>query len=158
MPNKVICPVCGKTEFEMEHDYDICRYCGWENDNWFESGGANVLSLAEYRKRYKIYTYLNPAYTWKSDYYPELTRKELCTYWHQYSISNKQQIMSSNKCGCFFCKKVFDSGLVSGSYINDKNGETAICPFCGVDSLLPDSQVELSDELLEDMYRVWFGE
>lgn len=152
MSNKVICPVCGKTEFQEEHDYDICEYCGWENDDCFEEGGANALSLTEYTKRYKIYIYLNPKYTWKANGYPELTTKELCTYWHQYSISNKQNVLSSHKCGCFFCKKIFDSHLISEHYINDKDGETAICPFCGVDSVLPDNKVNLSVELLEDMY------
>ena len=157
MPTKVICPVCGKTEFQEECNYDICKYCGWENDDCFEEGGANILSLTEYKKRYKIYIYLNPKYMWKSNGYPELTTKEMCTYWHQYSISNKQSILSSNKCGCFFCKKIFDNNLISEHYINDKNGETAICPFCGVDSILPDSKVEISPELLDDMYNVWFG-
>ena len=31
-----------------------------------------------------------------------------------------------------------------------------ICPFCGVDAILPDSKVDLSEALLEDMYKVWF--
>ncbi len=157
MPDKVICPVCGKTKFQEEHDYDICKYCGWENDDYFEEGGANALSLAEYKKRYKIYIYLNSQYTWEANGYPELTTKELCMYWHQYSISNKQSVLTSHKCGCFFCKKIFDSNLISEHYINDKNGETVICPFCGVDSILPDNKVDLSTELLEDMYKVWFN-
>ena len=156
MPNKVICPVCGKTEFQSQCDYDICKYCGWENDACFDGGGANDMTLEEYKKRYDIYLYLNSRYIWKTNGYPKLTEKELCTYWHQFSISNKQSILSSKKCGCFFCKNIFESDLVSESYINDKNGETAICPFCGVDSLLPDSRVELSLELLEEMHSEWF--
>ncbi len=158
MPNKVICPVCGKYEFQNECDFDICEYCGWENDDCFEEGGANALSLTKYKKRYKIYIYLNPKYNWKANGYPELTTKELCTYWHQYSTSNKQSVLSSHKCGCFFCKKIFDSNLISEHYINDKNGETVICPFCGVDSILPDNKVNLSTELLEDIYKVWFDQ
>lgn len=60
MSNTVICPICGKTEFQEECNYGICEYCGCENDNSFEEGGANTLSLTEYNKRYKIYIYLNP--------------------------------------------------------------------------------------------------
>ena len=86
-----------------------------------------------------------------------MTNKELCTHLHQYSVSNKQSILASNRCGCFFCKRIFDSKLISAPYINDKGGETAMCPFCGVDSVLPDNSVELSFELLEKMHRVWFG-
>ena len=63
MFDKMICPVCGKTEFRKKHDNDICDFCGWENDYYLEEGGANVLSLSEYQKRYHIYVYLNPEYT-----------------------------------------------------------------------------------------------
>ncbi len=58
MSGKVVCPVCGKTEFQSECDYNICKYCGWENDDWFDEGGANYLSLVEYKKRYEIYIYI----------------------------------------------------------------------------------------------------
>lgn len=27
-----ICPVCGDYSFEFPDDYDICPFCGWEND------------------------------------------------------------------------------------------------------------------------------
>lgn len=121
MSDKMICPVCGKTEFREKHNNDICGFCGW-----------------------------------KTDGHPELTVKDLCVYWHQYSISNKQSVLSSDRCGCFFCQKIFESNMISETYINDKNGETAICPFCGVDAILPDSKVDLSEALLEDMYQVWF--
>ena len=156
MSDKMICPVCGKTEFREKHNNDICGFCGWENDYFLEEGGANVLSLSEYQKRYHIYVYLNPEYTWETDGHPELTVKDLCVYGHQYSISNKQSVLSSDRCGCFFCQKIFESNMISETYINDKNGETAICPFCGVDAILPDSKVDLSEALLEDMYKVWF--
>lgn len=36
----IVCPVCGKYTFECEGDYDICEYCGWENDTCTEAGGA----------------------------------------------------------------------------------------------------------------------
>lgn len=47
--NVLICPVCQKTVFEHMYSYEICRYCGWENDNYFEEGGANGLSFEEYK-------------------------------------------------------------------------------------------------------------
>lgn len=51
-----VCPVCG--EYRFEHEYDICHVCFWENDGtqynepdyW---GGANNLSLNDYRKWWK---------------------------------------------------------------------------------------------------------
>ena len=156
MLNKIICPVCGQTEFQEECDYDICKHCGWENEDWFEKGGANTLSLVDFRKRYEIYTFLNDKYTWKSNGFPELKIKDYCTYWHQYSLSNKESVLSSRTCGCFFCQEIFESHLISEHYIHDINGETALCPFCGVDSILPDHKVDLSTDLLEEMYKVWF--
>ncbi len=36
--NVLICPVCQKTVFEHMYSYEICRYCCWENDNYFEEG------------------------------------------------------------------------------------------------------------------------
>lgn len=49
---KIICPVCGKNELEP---YDICDECGWEFDPWQYDeedmdGGANNLSLKDYKK------------------------------------------------------------------------------------------------------------
>lgn len=51
----IICPVCGKYRFKFE--YDVCEVCGWENDGlqFIEpdyEGGANKLSLNEYRKQW----------------------------------------------------------------------------------------------------------
>lgn len=53
------CPVCGKYKFREEGDYDICPVCDWENDglqlaNPDEDGGANELSLNEYKKEYEL--------------------------------------------------------------------------------------------------------
>lgn len=52
------CPVCGKYDFAKDNDFDICKICNWENDglqlddpNY--SGGANELSLNEYKKDYE---------------------------------------------------------------------------------------------------------
>ncbi|MBR1443567.1 MAG: hypothetical protein IJ583_08545 [Firmicutes bacterium] len=50
----IICPVCGRYEFEEDNDFDICTCCGWENDGVQEkdhnyAGGANELSVNEAR-------------------------------------------------------------------------------------------------------------
>lgn len=48
-----ICPVCGQSKFDDE--FDICNVCFWENDTYQsdnpdEDGGANRLSLSDYKK------------------------------------------------------------------------------------------------------------
>ena len=58
-PNKFVCPVCHKYVFkDGVGTYEICPVCGWENDKLqYEDpnlkGGANKLSLKEYRKQYE---------------------------------------------------------------------------------------------------------
>ena len=89
-------------------------------------------------------------------YFKQAFKLQPDEYWHQYSISNEKNVLSITQCGCFFCQNIFDSKLISEHYINDKNGKTAVCPLCGVDAILPDNVVELSTELLENMYKVWF--
>jgi len=152
MENEIICPVCGKYSFSEECDYDICKFCGWENDGCSESGGANGLSLKDYRTRYEMYLAAYPEYVWKNTPFLELTEKDKCLYYHKFSTANRGHISKSDKCACFFCLKIFDKSEVS-DYLEDN---TALCPICGVDSVLPDSKAELSYILLENMYKVWF--
>ena len=52
-----ICPVCGQFEFSESGSFEICPVCRWEDDNIQSAdpdfaGGANSLSLNEYRKKY----------------------------------------------------------------------------------------------------------
>lgn len=64
MRNKIpvhMCPVCGKHRFTGYGSFDICKFCGWEDDNLMEdnsdySGGTNDLSLNDYRKEYQNLT------------------------------------------------------------------------------------------------------
>ncbi len=51
--NNSTCPVCGQGKLEGE--FDICKVCFWENDKYQldnpdEYGGANNLSLNDYKK------------------------------------------------------------------------------------------------------------
>ena len=149
------CPVCGKYIFNKECDYDICKHCGWENDDCFEGGWANELSLEDHKKRYEAYLELNPKYVWRHDGFPNITTRDKCQLIHKYAFCNRDNIIKSNSCGCFYCGKIFDKNLIE-AWINDKNGATALCPFCIVDSVLPDNTVDLSEELLNEMHKVWF--
>lgn len=55
---RLICPVCGQHYFTEEDSFEICPICGWEDDGiqrddpdyW---GGANDMSLNEYREAWK---------------------------------------------------------------------------------------------------------
>jgi len=63
------CPVCEKYEFKEEGSYDICPYCGWEDDDIQLDdpdypNGANEMSLNEYKKDYYKKINNNPKYKW----------------------------------------------------------------------------------------------
>ena len=73
---------------------------------------------------------------------------------HKFSWKHKAQILASKQCGCFYCRQLFSPGEIEGWL--EREG-TAICPRCGIDSVLPEKPgVHLTAELLEEMHRYWF--
>jgi hypothetical protein len=48
----------------------------------------------------------------------------------------QEKILKSEICGCYYCMDVFRSNTVV-DYEKDKNGYTAYCPRCGIDSVVP---------------------
>lgn len=73
---------------------------------------------------------------------------------HQFSIYNKEQIVKSSKCGCFFCIKIFDPNEIE-EWI-DPNDDTALCPYCDIDSVIGDaSGYEITEAFLRKMNEHW---
>lgn len=67
-----LCPVCGKYEFPDDNSFDICPFCGWQDDSIQEekpdySGGANDLSLNDCRKNYESKIKEDPNYKWDNE-------------------------------------------------------------------------------------------
>ena len=80
--------------------------------------------------------------------------KKLSTYdIHEKSFGNFGAIQKSQKCGCYFCKKIFDASEIE-DWTSDK---TALCPYCGIDSVVQDYNVEITPKLLKKMNAEWFG-
>ena len=73
---------------------------------------------------------------------------------HNLCVRNKDLIKQSTDVGCFYCCKIFPANDVV-TFVNS-NG-TAMCPHCMIDSILPDASVELTDELLQEMYNKYFS-
>ncbi|MGL9749149.1 cytoplasmic protein [Enterococcus sp. DIV0170] len=75
---------------------------------------------------------------------------------HKYCTGNRKLLKKSGLCGCFYCGALFEYEKID-SWIQDASGDTAECPNCGIDSVLPKSdQYTLSEEFLEKMREVWF--
>ena len=81
--------------------------------------------------------------------------EKLLRYMHSYCTSNKEKLLNVKKCGCFSCLKIFNSNEIK-EWIKDKNGDTALCPYCMVDSIVPESnEYELNESLLKEMRDYW---
>lgn len=73
---------------------------------------------------------------------------------HQHSSHNQQEIAASKTCGCFYCKHFF----VPTEVVTWVEGDTALCPYCHIDSVIGDaSGIILTPEFLDRMEKHWFG-
>jgi len=73
---------------------------------------------------------------------------------HKYSSHHKNQILASKQCGCFYCLSIYPPSEIQ-SWVETE--ETALCPHCGIDSVIGDlSGHPISSDFLERMHRMWF--
>lgn len=71
-----------------------------------------------------------------------------------YSSHNKKYIDTADSCYCFHCKSSFKATDIV-SYTD--NGQTALCPKCHVDTIIPDSiNHEVNESIIEEMNKYWF--
>ena len=79
-------------------------------------------------------------------------------YPHRFCTNNRALIAESAVCGCFSCQTMFrGTEIIEWTFERDRTKpNTAICPYCGVDAVLPSPPLELSAEFLAAMYHYWF--
>jgi hypothetical protein len=71
------------------------------------------------------------------------------------SMKNRQNVKTSQICGCYQCLATFPSQEIT--QWTDQN-ETAICPKCQTDSVLPDScGISLDENNLKEIKKYWFA-
>lgn len=73
---------------------------------------------------------------------------------HDLSDHHRESILSSNECGCFSCLRRFEPQKIK-EWIRSEG--TAMCPYCGIDAVLGDKDVEITDALLKEMWEAWFN-
>lgn len=73
---------------------------------------------------------------------------------HQFCKHNQKALAASQLCGCFYCCKIYLPMQIKEWC--DKSNQTAICPYCHIDSVIASLDCELSIDLLEKMQSHWF--
>lgn len=72
----------------------------------------------------------------------------------QLAMKNKNSLSFCTKVGCFHCMKIYEKQEIK-EYTD--NNETAICPYCQVDSVIGDSLgFPLNQQILERANKFWF--
>lgn len=80
---------------------------------------------------------------------------KLCVAAHVHASLHRVEVEASDRCGCFFCFRTFVPGAIK-SWV-DKN-QTALCPSCGVDSVIGSaSKHRLDDAFLRKMHGHFFA-
>lgn len=91
----------------------------------------------------------------------KVDKEDILLQAHHFSSGNKPALEKDELCGCFYCLKVFSPKEIT-EYLQydhipiDKDG-TALCPYCGIDSILPQSAgFPLTEEFLKQMNKKRF--
>ena len=77
---------------------------------------------------------------------------------HSLTTRHRQIVETTDLCGCFYCLKMFPPITIS-DWVDEQNslGTTALCPYCGIDSVIPQQPAHpLSADLLAAMHAYWF--
>ena len=74
---------------------------------------------------------------------------------HDFCWSNRRDLEQSSVYGCFHCLKIYSPKEIN-QWIDD-GGVTALCPHCGIDSVLAEkSGYPITKEFLTEMNKFWF--
>lgn len=79
----------------------------------------------------------------------------------KFAFNNKKPLQSSVQCGCVYCLKIFApeeiKHWIDAKDIKRQEGQTALCPYCGVDSIIPDDNKTLTEDILKQAKEYWFS-
>lgn len=77
---------------------------------------------------------------------------------HRASSNHRAELEVSEMAGCFYCRQIFPpTEIVEWIDEVDDLGTTALCPRCGIDSVIGSASVSpITLELLERMNGYWF--
>ena len=73
---------------------------------------------------------------------------------YEHSRLNRRFMVSGADCRCFHCLHAFSAEQISRHWVD--NGETALCPNCGVDAVLSGQADCLSDGQIGELHAAYF--
>lgn len=73
-----------------------------------------------------------------------------------FSMHNRLAMEAAQKCGCYCCMRIYKIGEIE--QWTDR-GSTAICPYCGIDAVLPDIEgvINVDYSLLSMLHEKYFA-
>lgn len=72
---------------------------------------------------------------------------------HKARFRCRPQLEASRWVGCFYCLMIFRAKSIR-EWIDDN--QTALCPVCQVDSVMPLTAEQFDSDFLPEMRRYWF--
>ena len=83
---------------------------------------------------------------------------------HKFSIRHRPLLARSERAGCFYCERLFRPSEITdwvdgppAETGNTDDGVTALCPYCGIDAVLPSAApIPLTAEALAAMRSHFF--
>ena len=76
---------------------------------------------------------------------------------HKHSTNNKNEVLKSEICGCFYCCKIFTPKSIT-SWVKGNTDMTAQCPYCLIDSVIGSaSGFAITKKFLKEMNIKWFN-
>lgn len=78
---------------------------------------------------------------------------------HIFCSHNKSWVQQSAFVGCLYCMKIFPADEIKDwveNFDDIDQKECAICPYCSVDSIIPDWKVDLSKVSWKELHTKWF--
>ena len=79
---------------------------------------------------------------------------------HNHSNNHMDKLKKDKICGCFYCLSIYPPEEIEEWIISDNDADrfgTAICPHCGIDSVIGESSgYPITKEFLQGMKEYWF--
>lgn len=76
---------------------------------------------------------------------------------YECSRQHREAVLAAERCGCFSCLRMFPSSQIADWTDDDEDGtgQTALCPRCGNDAVLPVRE-GIDETFLRRMNRQWY--